>query len=344
MREVRFRCRVLTPMFLGGPDPDTPEFRPPSIRGLLRYWYRALLGATGIGAPDRLQSEEAKIFGSTEVASSLRVRVVTDGDPDTETPNDLLEGRGRSYLWHFIQAGANDRSGIAPDETFELRLTAIPRHKEHSADEVLQAAVRALWLLTHLGGLGMRSRRFAGAFRARYTDCPDDISLPSFSPAPSYPEWIRAQLASIVPDGPAATSTRFNHLGRARVWIVPKRFDDYNSVVDTVGVAYKAYRKTLTDGQKVGFGLPIGQGGDAVRVERSNSDGSEKIKRLASPLWMQLVEDSTGGYLPVFALFEGDLLPNPEEVQVNGNSFGSVVEQKAPEFVEKQEGTQIYSH
>ncbi|MFH0988531.1 MAG: type III-B CRISPR module RAMP protein Cmr1 [bacterium] len=42
-KKVTFKCEVITPMFLGGADPDKPELRPPSIRGAMRWWFRTMI-------------------------------------------------------------------------------------------------------------------------------------------------------------------------------------------------------------------------------------------------------------------------------------------------------------
>src|SRR5271165_4033918 len=67
---------VLTPLFNRGAYQDTPELRVPSIRGMVRWWFRALGGTA---------DEEKTAFGGMEkfgdrrsgkvVASSLVFRV-----------------------------------------------------------------------------------------------------------------------------------------------------------------------------------------------------------------------------------------------------------------------------
>ncbi|MBK8563977.1 MAG: type III-B CRISPR module RAMP protein Cmr1 [Saprospiraceae bacterium] len=38
MKTITFTCKTITPMFLNGADGQTPELRPSSIKGVLRYW------------------------------------------------------------------------------------------------------------------------------------------------------------------------------------------------------------------------------------------------------------------------------------------------------------------
>ncbi len=42
MRSITFECETITPMFLARADGKTPELRPPSIKGLMRFWWRAM--------------------------------------------------------------------------------------------------------------------------------------------------------------------------------------------------------------------------------------------------------------------------------------------------------------
>ncbi len=44
MKTIEFECETITPMFLAGADGKTPELRPPSIKGLMRFWWRAING------------------------------------------------------------------------------------------------------------------------------------------------------------------------------------------------------------------------------------------------------------------------------------------------------------
>ncbi|OPX29474.1 MAG: type III-B CRISPR module RAMP protein Cmr1 [Candidatus Omnitrophica bacterium 4484_171] len=44
MKTITFECETITPMFLAGADGRTPELRPPSIKGAMRFWWRAMNG------------------------------------------------------------------------------------------------------------------------------------------------------------------------------------------------------------------------------------------------------------------------------------------------------------
>ncbi|MBK9462163.1 MAG: type III-B CRISPR module RAMP protein Cmr1 [Sphingobacteriales bacterium] len=49
MHTITFTCETITPMFLSGANQDVPELRPPSIKGALRFWWRAMNGHLSLG-------------------------------------------------------------------------------------------------------------------------------------------------------------------------------------------------------------------------------------------------------------------------------------------------------
>ncbi len=73
--KTTFKLKVLTPMFMGGADPEgEPELRPASIRGAMRFWFRAIAGAV-TNKPEDVYRLESEVFGNTERKSKVVVRV-----------------------------------------------------------------------------------------------------------------------------------------------------------------------------------------------------------------------------------------------------------------------------
>src|SRR5271165_1850963 len=68
--KITATLEVTTPLFLGGVDPTSSvELRAPSIKGALRFWWRALAWSRHGGDLDsvrleRIRSEEARLFGA----------------------------------------------------------------------------------------------------------------------------------------------------------------------------------------------------------------------------------------------------------------------------------------
>lgn len=160
---VELKLQTVTPLILGGAE-QQPELRPASVRGALRYWFRAALGGV-IGDDDEalrnLRRGEAEIFGDTERGSAVVVRLVPP-DPDFTPADEFI-------LPHRSQGPVK----VVPvDEEFYIILSLRPRA---NAKALEMATWSALLLLT-LGGLGRRSRRGGGSLRVKeWSSTPVDL-------------------------------------------------------------------------------------------------------------------------------------------------------------------------
>jgi len=151
MRKVEIELMTVTPLFLGGSDPRSgqpPELRPPSFRGAMRYWYRAVLG--GVVGDKNLQAVrqlETMVFGSTDVGSPISLRI-----------RGNLKWSLHDILPH---KNAGKRNAFNPEQTFWLTMSASPA----CPDLVWTNACMALNLMLTLGGVGLRSRRGMGSLQ-----------------------------------------------------------------------------------------------------------------------------------------------------------------------------------
>ena len=159
--------RFLTPVFGGGvnvkeSDPLTPV-RVASIRGQLRFWWRAV-NPRGCTTAIELRRAEATVFGSTDKASSLVIRV--NMQLERPSPLAVFEGKVRvrpgmdaiAYGAFPLRDGNPDKHGVLHDfgeQTFELAFTYPP--------EIEDDVHAALWAWAHFGALGGRTRRGFGA-------------------------------------------------------------------------------------------------------------------------------------------------------------------------------------
>lgn len=150
----------LTPLFIGGFDPRTshPELeslRPPSLRGAVRFWYRAAAGVP----VNVLQEQESAVFGSVDMASPVRLR---------SNPTGLLEKQawGRNYIRRqlpgiaYLAFSAQARTSIQPGRgRYQIQLS-----QRGWDSSIMRQWLSALWLWVQLGGLGSRSRKGFGSF------------------------------------------------------------------------------------------------------------------------------------------------------------------------------------
>src|SRR6266568_7440433 len=168
MKEVTFTLQTITPQFLAGADQGTAELRAPSFRGVMRYWLRALVGGSvGTSREEltKVKNVEAAVFGTTDTGSTMQVRVSGQPTRLEEFKRDSLKRgeSGKDYLlWSLDRFGDKPRRrGFPQNYTFQVALST------HSMDDTtFKQGIAAFWLLTHLGGIGSRSRRCAGSLQA----------------------------------------------------------------------------------------------------------------------------------------------------------------------------------
>lgn len=161
---------VLTPLFLGGAT-QSAELRTSSIKGAMRFWYRAL--------DPHFRELEPRIFGGggKEPRQSLLLLRCQPGARADERrkwkdvgADQFNQGSGRqtknglTYLgFPFAMKGNEDRTAIVPGARFSVVATCRSASKEADLQQPLRAALSSLWALGHFGSLGMRSRRGFGA-------------------------------------------------------------------------------------------------------------------------------------------------------------------------------------
>jgi CRISPR/Cas system CMR-associated protein Cmr1 (group 7 of RAMP superfamily) len=181
---------VLTPLFNRGAYQDTPELRVPSIRGMVRWWFRVLGGT-----PD----EEKEAFGGmTRMGQRLRGQVnasrlvfrVSQIRAQRANPNPPT-------LMHDPRK-PSPQAAFAPGATFHLevftRFGSLNPDLERKVENALE-----VWLL--LGAIGLRANRSGGNI------------WPGNGSAPATPTALRARLTElgcrwpVVMAGPEAGST-----------------------------------------------------------------------------------------------------------------------------------------
>ena len=165
MAQLRLTVQTITPLLMYGADNKDdrtndsirakPELRASSIRGVLRYWLRAVLGGY-LTDVSRVYDAESAILGSTDKGSKVQVRVQLNRTLQMQDRLTVLPQQTRGYsLTH---------TGFAPDGEFRITLSTHPLDNS----DVLDAGsdlLKAVFLMTHFSGLGKRSRRGSGNLR-----------------------------------------------------------------------------------------------------------------------------------------------------------------------------------
>lgn len=148
-KKINFEIETITPMFLAGADGKTAELRPPSIKGMMRFWWRALNGH--LSRKD-LKEAEAKIFGSSgeEIGrSSFSIRLFST----------------------VLNCG--DFSPVPHSDTKKFKFSGLKPHQSFTMSFISQSGsniVDLFKIASMLGGFGKRSRRGFGSIRIAKID------------------------------------------------------------------------------------------------------------------------------------------------------------------------------
>lgn len=249
---------IVTPLMSGGAARQA-EVRPPSFRGMMRYWLRALLG--GIFGPSLplVSAVEGGVFGHQGHASTVSLRV-RQGAPAGALPpaGGALPGLG--YLYYTAYQAKRD--AVLPGQRIQLRLQSRPFTIEPIAIDGadLDAETRwnlglaSFWLMTRLGGLGLRMRRGAGNLRLLAEPDGWPAALPPALVRAAAPADYAAELATDLArlrrafDWDPTTTLRDKpsfsilHPAACQIYVLDQVYDSWETALDTLGRAFMAFR------------------------------------------------------------------------------------------------------
>lgn len=176
MREIEATFRVVTPMFISGADQSKAELRLPSIKGALRFWWRALAWER-LGDLGSIRAEEARLFGSTDTGqAAVLMRLKSKNAPEPLDRGEILEdgqrvvGEGARYLGYgVIETSPRRDRGTAAGQlirpclpaAFTFQVGFLPRPGVEAQLE--ESLIQAIKLLGLVGGVGSKSRKGYGS-------------------------------------------------------------------------------------------------------------------------------------------------------------------------------------
>ncbi|WP_106004587.1 type III-B CRISPR module RAMP protein Cmr1 [Neomoorella humiferrea] len=225
MQDIILTCEVLTPMFLGGADAREPELRAPSIKGVLRFWWRALHGFDPL-----LKTKEGSIFGSAgEHAQKSRITLRIEGEDLTPyitkepLPRHTYQVKGHelnileylaygTYIYNRMQR-RNEfyRAYIKPGYSFNLIV------KTDNEVDLLEFFL-ALQYFCWFGSLGAKARNGFGSFKVKNVkghlpagEKIDLTSLPGASSLASFKQYTGIPKFSAFSHGARLFRTRQDH-------------------------------------------------------------------------------------------------------------------------------------
>lgn len=206
MSGFEIALRTVTPTFCRGAGPEAAELRAPSLKGLLRWWYRAWHPLAVTGPLDGPWAE-GRVMGDTHVQGQcpflLRVRapeplpLIRWADYERTIPRgsrDQVGGiRYLGFAFRPTREVPKEHRAIAANVRFE----ALHQFRRPITDQAARGLVAAWWLLAHLGGLGARSRRGFGSLSLEGWSWPEWDDLLKELPLPAQAATAEAWQAAV---------------------------------------------------------------------------------------------------------------------------------------------------
>jgi CRISPR-associated protein Cmr1 len=309
METLEATYKVVTPLFCSGADQRQAELRLPSIKGALRFWWRALAWER-LGNLEKVRQEEAQLFGSTdrEVGQAKVLMRLSNDALRTETA-DVRDQEWQVNTWrHYTGYGLvvkrtrtnpharEQRAYIAPRQSFQLSVSA-------REARLLAQLMDALKVFGLLGGLGARARNGWGSV----TLASLTVNGQTHWQAPSDKAALEHELRRYVHGKRAAADyTAFSQQTR---FAVGRAYPNAQQAQQALSRFYKEFVSELRGSDKnarEAFGLPRNLQLPSGRYEKAN------IRR-AGAVFLHLHEFANGSACPVVAVLPADFLAGQRE-------------------------------
>ena len=347
MKTLSARYRIVTPFFAGGAQPTKfGGIRPPSIKGALRFWWRALQwqahfdGASHnpIAALRSLHAAESRLFG-TSADQGSQAKFLLSIEETNLSPNPPPKpGAGNSYLlgqgiYHYRDGYTKEgRAG----GSFTLHLLLHPS----VTDEERRSLEEALLVFGLLGGIGSRARHGLGSVAIQELTC--EGAQPFFT-VPQTLDALKEALTLLVQrKAPLPPFTAFSRETRIDVSLTGS---DAWKLHDQIGKEEMRYRSYGCNGKvldtpsernfrddhdlifnflrsgkadksprRIVFGLPHNYFFSSLKKNVEVIPG--KHERRASPLFLHLHPIEDGRFAAIHALLPATFLPPEEGIRI----------------------------
>lgn len=236
---------VTTPMFMSGADQRKAEIRAPSVKGALRFWYRATALAR-LGSLEKVKEAEKRLFGSTDKGQAAFLMTVTADNVNMTEAHSPWPYTGSTYLGYGLVSRAKEsgrvetqRQAVKQGVRFTVKLVFRPT-ADYTPEDV-QDIRKALTALGLFGGLGSRSRRGFGSVSLRSLR----LNGEDLWSQPESPEQLRDKIQSFLdldlPNKPEG-EPEYTAFSERMKWTVFGCEQDPLKLLDEVGTHLMQYR------------------------------------------------------------------------------------------------------
>ncbi|HHY71141.1 MAG TPA: type III-B CRISPR module RAMP protein Cmr1 [Thermoanaerobacterales bacterium] len=348
MGKICANFRITTPMFLGGADNEnTAELRPTSVKGALRFWFRAM-NYGKYQDYKKVKKAEDDLFGSTNTQSSFFLKLNSEAikvETNEEKIRSLFAAPEIGYLGYgLFQRSRRQfyRPYLIPGQTFTVELLLKSKSKNQLTYGNLIKATKALGLF---GGLGSRSRRGFGSVTldSIYVDDKECWVAPNSREElrNTFKDFYQVlELSRNIPEYTAFSSDTRT--------IILDEFSDYKEALKSVGRSIMDFRRDCdkdTDividalggrnidkhPERVVFGLPHNysiRGQGKVDINPVIDSGGT---RRSSPLFIRIISIKEGRdikYIPVMTVIPSEFLPKGSKISLKSPRKSYTLEPK----------------
>jgi len=268
----KFRLELMSPAFLAGAGQGAEDcqLRGATLRGILRWWWRAAFGRKM--GKDSFRELEGALWGtaSREGAIGLVLRETGVATPKRweNFPKVARGEANRRYLAYGMEEnrGKAARWYLDVGARWEVEFVARPTNalnRSLSAEDVMLHAVNCLGLLCEFGGMGAKSRKGFG-------------SVSGNAKVEDFFKWVDSYKNA---EAPLAGPSLFQNRSKQVALNLPQTATALEAL-DIVAAAYNSIDKKSRE-----YGLP------RTGVKES---GKDALNRCSSPLHIKLVKTKTG--------------------------------------------------
>ncbi|GAB6078508.1 type III-B CRISPR module RAMP protein Cmr1 [Hydrogenobaculum acidophilum] len=158
-----YNFEVTTPIIMTGVDKNEAELRIPSIKGMLRWWFRFYMVGK-VSNIEELKDIESEVFGSTKKACPFYLRIEQSLQKKQNAYLCMNDNRKNNHDNKSKDYSRIKRSAYEPEQNFKISFRFLSNfsYTKDLYDSIL--------LLSLFGGIGARWRRGFGSVQLNYTD------------------------------------------------------------------------------------------------------------------------------------------------------------------------------
>lgn len=345
MKKIIFNCETITPMFLAGADGKTPEIRPPSIKGALRFWWRAINGHLPL---EQLKRQEAEIFGGSGIDQgrcrfNIKTQLISEQIKNSLKESNIWDNKqnsikreyeGWGYLFYSTIMQKNNQKPYF-DKGTKFIVEILSNDKT-----ILKEIANLFVLFSFFGAMGTRARRGAGNFFIENITDTDNLLNNNFvyrintKDKNELAEFLENNI--LINKQFSNNNQTYSNFTSARIFILDSQ-NTPEECLEKLGKNYKAFRsrrnpdydsiKTyLTNGdrpntiEKAAMGLPINYKYRSLNGKSALIEGSHKERqRSASPIIFTIItahNENNFIYFPTIIVFYRMLLEINDKIRI----------------------------